>query len=464
MAFVDGLSQLGSFPSAAIGGWIASLTRNFWSPFYSAAVVLAIASVYIMTCVPESRKGFREGAGREEEEEEEEAEQRNLEGSSDEERDRESSSSSQAGNPASRSTQTQDTSTQRLKWSPLRVISFLSPLLLFLPVRLPHSTHSSTPGETSNDSKRKRLRYLLLPPLLFLLSLLEACYNVFILPALLLYNTDILGLSVIQNGLVVSGLQAVRGLWLIAIWPRGLSWWRGSSKEEDEQRSSNSNSEDQASKKNQLNRPKRPNSMIRTSYGSTSYSPETPLPDDRAPLGSNSSTDASLKRERSGDLVPLIFSYVQASIGFMILSTSRSSFWSNPLIPIVMGTWVLETGSGSHSCRTSLIVKTLGDLITDNRKREQENEVETSDQDQTTEVSESNSKGSDPRDTDLETSLLSALQLLATLTLSSIPVFTSAVYSWGLKIDLPESVWILKALCSLGSLVLAGLVWWVDGW
>lgn len=235
LGFIDGAGQLGAFPSSTLGGFLAAITGQFFAPFYVAVGLAALTFFYVLVLVPESKRhrmhtfiddwehsAETEGrerdhgdAGQRQAEERQQQQQDGAAADGDEE---------QARQPASRraSYQPSDTggSDDQSAWTAtdlgtepisrsrawLRRLNFLAPLAIFAPRR----SHPNA-----------RLDWRL--PNLALIVVLEEIYQVFLVPMLLLYNSDVLGFDVLSNGYLVSLLQGCRALFLTAVFPPAVA-------------------------------------------------------------------------------------------------------------------------------------------------------------------------------------------------------------------------------------------------
>ncbi|EPQ30019.1 uncharacterized protein PFL1_02692 [Pseudozyma flocculosa PF-1] len=56
LSFIEGFGQIGAFPSSALGGLLASLSGEFFAPFYANIALMVVAFVYILVLVPESKR------------------------------------------------------------------------------------------------------------------------------------------------------------------------------------------------------------------------------------------------------------------------------------------------------------------------------------------------------------------------------------------------------------------------
>ncbi|SNX83709.1 uncharacterized protein MEPE_02416 [Melanopsichium pennsylvanicum] len=250
LSFIEGFGQIGAFPSSALGGLLASLTNEFFAPFYADCGLMVLAVAYILVLVPESKRG---------------AEQTFVDqwlhsdevesGSSQEDRgahDNGDASSEQNHSNVTWSSCDADHDTSKLKWrSRLRKINFLRPLAIFWPKRrhytptteqdvidaplsneqgskqdrnqLDSSRDQSQPAELSSAviKLQSRMDFRLLN--LAAVVIFEETYQAFMVPLLLLYNSERFGFDVLQNGYLISVLQSTRALFLTAIFPPGVA-------------------------------------------------------------------------------------------------------------------------------------------------------------------------------------------------------------------------------------------------
>lgn len=250
LSFIEGFGQLGAFPSSALGGLLASLTGEFFAPFYADCGLMALAVLYILLLVPESKSGAEQtfvdhwlhsdeiesGSSQDASQGEEHAAEDNGGGEQDE-------------SSATWSTCHADRDTSKLKWrSRLRQLNFLRPLAIFWPkrrhyaptteddvIRAPMSDQSGQAQNADDGSNRQqsaelstamqklqtRMDFRLLN--LAVVVVCEETYQAFMVPLLLLYNSERFGFDVLQNGYLVSILQSTRALFLTAIFPPGVA-------------------------------------------------------------------------------------------------------------------------------------------------------------------------------------------------------------------------------------------------
>ncbi|SPO25256.1 uncharacterized protein UTRI_02627_B [Ustilago trichophora] len=249
LSFIEGFGQIGAFPSSALGGLLASLTNEFFAPFYADCGLMVLAVAYILLIVPESKKGaehtfvdqwlhsdeVESGSS----EEDGEVEQHVVNGENE--------------SNVTWSTCHTDRDTSKFKWrSRLRKLNFLRPLAIFWPKRrhytptteqdiidapLSERRHQSqsqdqtSSGDASDGQSaelstavqrlQSRMDFRLLN--LAAVVVFEETYQAFMVPLLLLYNSERFGFDVLQNGYLISVLQSTRALFLTAIFPPGVA-------------------------------------------------------------------------------------------------------------------------------------------------------------------------------------------------------------------------------------------------
>lgn len=243
LSFIEGFGQIGAFPSTALGGLLASLTNEFFAPFYADCGLMILAVVYILLIVPESKHHVEqtfvdqwlhsdevETASPTEDENPEEHNESNV----------------------TWSTVHADRDTSKFHWrSWLRRVNFLRPLVIFWPKRrhytptteqdvieAPLSDHSNQRSTANGESGQgdeghsnelstavkkmeSRMDFRLLN--LAAVVVFEETYQAFMVPLLLLYNSERFGFDVLQNGYLISILQSCRALFLTAIFPPGVA-------------------------------------------------------------------------------------------------------------------------------------------------------------------------------------------------------------------------------------------------
>lgn len=251
LSFIEGFGQIGAFPSSALGGLLASLTNEFFAPFYADCGLMILAVAYILLIVPESKPGA-EHTFVDQWLHSDEAESGSLEGEG------EDTSGGQAANGDASGEQNEsnmtwstchtDRDTSKLKWrSRLRKFNFLRPLVIFWPKRrhyTPTTEQDVIEAPLSPDQSRHpsngpqqgqqvelstavqgkmqtRWDFRLLN--LATVVVFEETYQAFMVPLLLLYNSERFGFDVLQNGYLISVLQSTRALFLTAIFPPGVA-------------------------------------------------------------------------------------------------------------------------------------------------------------------------------------------------------------------------------------------------
>lgn len=255
LSFIEGFGQIGAFPSTALGGLLASLTNEFFAPFYADCGLMLLAVAYILLIVPESKPGvehtFVDQWLHQDEMESGSSEQG-------EETNADAENGEQSGPPdesnVTWSTVHSDRDTSKLHWrSRLRKLNFLRPLVIFWPKRRHYvptteqdvidapiqersdaregaeQTTGAAGTEASGSAQMSTAMHKLESRMDFrLLNLaavvvFEETYQAFMVPLLLLYNSERFGFDVLQNGYLVSVLQSTRALFLTAIFPPGVA-------------------------------------------------------------------------------------------------------------------------------------------------------------------------------------------------------------------------------------------------
>ena len=295
LSFIEGFGQIGAFPASALGGWLAALTASFNAPFYACSAVFGVAFAYIILIVPESKKHHEatiidELAIPE---------------------DSHTDDTASVDPPRPNSVMSGNTDVHQSRgW-----LDFFRPLRLFLP-------------KTRNGTNKRDWSMLNLAVII----LFEESYQVFLIPLLILYNSDILNLDVIQNGYLVSILQGSRALFLTLLFPI--------------LRSSARKLVDRSRKKK---------------AAPPSDSERQPLLQSSARQRSSSISSAtpSLVAERAGklDIAFLVGSYVLSCGAFVLIGFSRHA--QRPLVVQALGIIVLEAGAGATSIRTALVANSV---------------------------------------------------------------------------------------------------------
>ncbi|KAJ1020183.1 hypothetical protein NDA16_004463 [Ustilago loliicola] len=249
LSFIEGFGQIGAFPSSALGGLLASLTNEFFAPFYADCGLMILAVAYILLIVPES-KPSAEHTFVDQWLHSEEAESGSLEGDADANGQGANGDASGEQNESNVTWSTchTDRDTSKLKWrSRLRKLNFLRPLVIFWPKRRHYtptteedvieaplspnqSRHAGNGPEQGQQTElstaiqgkmQTRWDFRLLN--LAAVMVFEETYQAFMVPLLLLYNSERFGFDVLQNGYLVSVLQSTRALFLTAIFPPGVA-------------------------------------------------------------------------------------------------------------------------------------------------------------------------------------------------------------------------------------------------
>ncbi|CBQ70886.1 conserved hypothetical protein [Sporisorium reilianum SRZ2] len=253
LSFIEGFGQIGAFPSSALGGLLASLTNEFFAPFYADCGLMVLAVAYILLIVPESKSGAEQtfvDQWLHSDEVESASSQDDAEGNSEGD---DSGTHNQSN--VTWSTVHSERDTSKLHWrSRLRKLNFLRPLVIFWPRRRHYTptteqdiieaplhddtnpsqdsaahgngsggADASQPAELSTavHKLQSRMDFRLLN--LAAVVVFEETYQAFMVPLLLLYNSERFGFDVLQNGYLVSVLQSTRALFLTAIFPPGVA-------------------------------------------------------------------------------------------------------------------------------------------------------------------------------------------------------------------------------------------------
>ncbi|PWZ01751.1 hypothetical protein BCV70DRAFT_199183 [Testicularia cyperi] len=262
LSFIEGFGQIGAFPSSALGGLLASITGEFFAPFYADCGLMVLAIVYLLLIVPESKNDaehtFVDNWFHSDDVERDAASETNsadagsesnspsttrerpADGGHEDDPSRDRSHSNAGSNATWSSAHTaQDTS--KLKWrSRLRAMNFLRPLAIFWPrprhyspitaediMDAPVSNQTGPPEGPPADfssavqKMQSRIDFRLLN--LAAVVVFEETYQAFMVPLLLLYNSERFGFDVLQNGYLISILQSTRALFLTAIFPPGVA-------------------------------------------------------------------------------------------------------------------------------------------------------------------------------------------------------------------------------------------------
>ncbi|KAK0561466.1 hypothetical protein OC844_003198 [Tilletia horrida] len=452
LSFLDGIGQLGAFPSSTLGGLLAALTSAFFAPFYAAIVVVGLAFAWALLGVPESKTDrqhiaiideldpssssspAQQGAG----------ERRRQAGSSS--GSRHADVDDDANQEPAPHPQQQRSLLTRLRHR-LAFLNFLKPLAIFRPVRSPSTNHLD-------------LRL----PILALLILAEETYQAFLLPAFLLFCSDVFGYNQLEEGYLVSILQGTRALWLALVFPRLLGWARNAVSRRAERR------------------------VERQSQTQGSDDERTPLLH-RSNGNHNEDQEQKHRIEREQtrararlDVIILLLSYALSILAFLLIAASRSyarDAESNRLELDVQGKgkgadsawWVLIAGivllqlaSGSASVRTALIVNAASSPAARRHLPPRSSSSEEGQDGQAEQEEEAEAEGAEETSASTAESLaLAANQILITFTTALMPLLTSLVYSRGLQAQpraRPELVWIFKAgVAGLSAIVCAALAW-----
>lgn len=409
LSFIEGFGQIGAFPSSTLGGFLAAVTGQFFAPFYASIAVALFSFVFILILVPESKK-HRHHTLIDNWEHSAEADERHAE----QERRREamrrqSYQSTGGGNESYISTETNN-STMPTGWRHyIRKINFLQPLGIFMPAR-----HQS-------GSRRGSLDWRLLNLAAIVVS--EETFQVFLVPTLLLFNSDVFGFDVLQNGYLVSLLQGTRALYLTAIFPPAVAaarrWISARVQKAKERRKSAQKDQQRRSQASETSPLLGNGSSGSGANGGEGAAEEGEGAEGSSFAGSQFTSTTVAKQEQRGklDIVVMVFSYSLATASFLLFALSRR-LGSTPWAALALAIVGTQLSSGATNVRTALIVNSVSE--------------------------------------EEQSRALAANQVLCTLVYACIPLLTSLVYGAGIQRGLPEAVWIFKglfaALAAIGSL------------
>lgn len=247
LSFIEGFGQVGAFPSSALGGIIASFTGHFFAPFYADCALMLIAIAYLLLIVPESKRNaehtFVDNWLHSDDVEQDSPNGSRSAGPEEETQNVGSTDDvSEGASNATWSTTHAENDTSKLKWrSRLRAMNFLRPLAIFLPQRRQYApmtaedavdapiAHQTEPPDAHHNAKlstavhkiQTRFDFRLLN--LAAVVVFEETYQAFMVPLLLLYNSERFGFDVLQNSSLISILQGTRALFLTAVFPPAVA-------------------------------------------------------------------------------------------------------------------------------------------------------------------------------------------------------------------------------------------------
>lgn len=247
LSFIEGFGQIGAFPSSALGGIIASFTGEFFAPFYADCILMLIAIAYLLLIVPESKRDAEHTfvgnwLHSDDVERDSPSPADTPEGTSDSSGTDNAQLSADNGPNTTRSASHAEADVSKFKWrSRLRAVNFLRPLGIFLPQRRrytpmtaddavdaplatqtqPPDAHHNANLSTAVSKLQSRIDFRLLN--LAAVVVFEETYQAFMVPLLLLYNSERFGFDVLQNSSLISILQGTRALFLTAIFPPSVA-------------------------------------------------------------------------------------------------------------------------------------------------------------------------------------------------------------------------------------------------
>lgn len=474
LSFIEGFGQIGAFPSSALGGLLASLTHEFFAPFYADVALLLLVFAYILILVPESKEHHqrtvvdswaRDDAenGTADAADDQHDEASNSRNASPDGRTGACSSSAEGNNSAYTWSTWQDDAVEHdgsfLQWrSRLRALNFLRPLYIFRPQKLGHADISADDAISPSASlppTKQRTDWRLLN--LAFVVVFEETYQIFMVPLLLLFNGQHFGFDVLQNSYLISVLQSTRALYLTAVFPAGVAIARRYVAKAALARRKRKLALVEAQRGER--QPLAPGHEVHSrdygalasgSSGTTPSAVQT-RPERRRPshrsaasfgyanLSKRSSRTSNtfetesvflhqpaelIKRIQRGklDVSIMVASYLLALVSFLLLASSTRPSWSTPWIPLVLGVVLLQLSSGATSVRTALIVNAVAE--------------------------------------EDQTKALAAHQILCTTSAATMPLLTSLVYGAALERGRPELVWLFKAVFAALSVVGAATLFW----
>lgn len=420
LSFIDGFGQLGAFPSATLGGLLAAVTQTFFAPFYASVSIYIIAVGYILVFVPESKKnrhhtlidnwehgltgGNKTGISATQERStsngghgvsiEDQASTQDQDELSENVTQRSVSYISTV--PSDHSTQFQESRMKRF----IHKFNFLEPLSIFLPKLVEES-----------GTKKRDWRLLNLA----MIVSFEESFQVFLVPTLLLYNTEVFQYDVVQNGYLVSLLQGTRALFLTVVFPPAVAKARAWIGNRHSQRASRNGEQSPllSSSNHQSHYGTRPKLGIQQVEARD-------MADEEAQTSQSQDQKDAKKDERGKlDIAIMFVSYLLCTGSFILLCFSRAQK-DNVKIPAWIGIGAavigLQLGSGATSVRTALIVNAVG-----------ENEE--------------------------QSKALAANQILCTGIYAGVPLITSSIFGLGLQTGKPELVWTFKAVMAASAAI-----------
>ncbi|PWN94422.1 hypothetical protein FA10DRAFT_48679 [Acaromyces ingoldii] len=493
LSFIDGFGQMGAFPSSTLGGWLAASTQKFFAPFYAAVAIYAAAVAYILVLVPESKRNrhhtliddfehFGEEGSHPDRHKSPKVGNGGLTGGADGDGTTDDDDESNDGADQEQRRRTAQRRISYVSTAPsesasgaasvslvrrlIYRLNFLAPISIFWPRRKPHHHPSSDHSAVHIDArdgegpaKKGPMDYRLLN--LALIVVFEESFQVFLVPVLILYNTEVFKYDVVQNGYLVSLLQGVRALYLTAIFPPAVAKAREWIKERVKRRAAaraqkQVHGDSHAGEREPLLRQrnglegeagKRPppapgrGVATRDTALDSNGSPSHALGQDGEVPPTQTEEAAVAKRDQRGklDVAILLVSYLLSAASFVLLARTRADQKvAAPWVGLALGIVGLQLGAGATSVRTALIVNAVS--------HPDEDDVDGGD------GSSSHASSS------LQSKALAANQILCTAVYAIVPLLTSAVYGWGLQRGQPQVVWYFKAifagLSALGSGVL----------
>lgn len=451
LSFIEGVGQLGAFPGSSLGGYLPTLTGLFNAPFYAAALIFALGMIYVLVCVPESKRSaghhFWNDLQFETESEPSAAGRTEPDPGSSFARHSWYDSDCSHNRPrlGSRASTVSahsadgDGSESSSCWP-----RFLFPLIHVL---------GPCPKDASRPDAAKRMRMRWIRRHLAVVIMLEESFQVFILPLLLLYNADVLHAGVQENGTLISVLQGARALFLVIIFPSLITSLRritlrfakqrgSAAVDESRGRQAVPSTEEEPREQSPLlshsddEMPGRPSHTGEHVHWPSGPPPRRYEDGDEDPGRRSSETVAPAEEpeEKEGpevgalDAGMMILSYLCSCAAFVLIAASGSDrvpsvMQAHPFVVQATALVLLEMGAGGTSLRTALFVN------------------------------------QSPKD--MQAQALAASQMMCALVYSTAPLLLSGIYAWSLTAGAPGAVWLVKAgLAMAAALVSLPLCVW----
>ncbi|KAK0555377.1 hypothetical protein OC846_001217 [Tilletia horrida] len=470
LSFLEGVGQLGAFPSSTLGGLLAAYTTAFFAPFYAAILCVGLAFAWALFGVPESKQdrqhiGIIDGF-------DPSSRAPGDTGSTSEHGASEAGDehAGRQGSQEQRREERQGTRGRKSLKSRLRRLlaftNFLRPLAVFAPVR---AKSAASTGSSPPHSSDFRL------PILAVLILCEETFQAFLIPAILLYCSDVFRYNQLQEGYLVSIMQGTRAIWLALVFPRVLAWARNV-----------------VSKRAETAHGKKRPQNSTSNGGESETSPLLRSGTGRAAENEYHQTEEIKAMARSRlDMIVLLVSYTGSVLAFVLLAVSATASPSSSLSPpadeegnktkawwiLISGLVLLQLSSGSAWIRTALVVNAASSLPVRRRLastkagRERHQDAQRAQGSQAGSAISSYQGGSQltideegaVSTSTAESLALAANQIVITFTTALMPIVTSLVYARGLQASpnpFPQAVWVFKGAVAGASALVGILLAW----